>query len=237
MDLEIKMKQHWKIVVLISLAGLLGACQDQSGPATKEDATEKATQNTTEKFTDKTSEETKEGTATIMAETQTNPMVIIETSMGTIKAKLWADKTPVTVANFLSYADKGYYDGLIFHRVIEGFMIQGGGFGADMAQKPTDKPIKNEAATGKPNDKGTLAMARTGVVDSATSQFFINLANNDFLNHKSTNPQEFGYCAFGEVVEGIEVVEAIGQVKTHSAAGHDDVPVDAVKIESIRRAE
>ena len=227
------MKQHWKIVVLVSLAGLLGACQDQSGPASREQAADKTAQDTAEKFT----EETKEGMASIMAETQTNPMVIIETSMGTIKAKLWTDKTPVTVANFLSYVDKGYFDGLIFHRVIEGFMIQGGGFGADMQQKATDKPIKNEAATGKPNDKGTLAMARTGVVDSATSQFFINLTDNDFLNHKSNNPQEFGYCAFGEVVEGIEVVEAIGQVKTHSAGGYDDVPVEAVEIKSIRRGE
>ena len=212
-----RMQQHLKAIILISLASLLGACREQPKPAT--------------------TDQTKEGTTTIMAKTPIDPMVTIETSMGTIKVKLWADKAPLTVANFLSYVDKGYYDGLIFHRVIDGFMIQSGGFGADMRQKATDKPIKNEAATGTPNDRGTLAMARTSVVDSATSQFFINLADNDFLNHKSSNPSQFGYCAFGEVVEGLDVVDAISKVKTHSVGGHDDVPIDAIKIISIRQGD
>lgn len=172
-----------------------------------------------------------------MVQTTGSTLVIIETSMGTIKAQLWADKTPETASNFLSYVDKKFYDGLIFHRVIEGFMIQGGGMKADMQPKAADKPIKNEAGPGLSNNRGTLAMARTSDINSATSQFFINLADNDFLNQKSSRPAEFGYCAFGEVVEGMDVVDAIGKVKTHTAGGHDDVPADAVEIKSIRRAE
>ena len=172
-----------------------------------------------------------------MVQVTGSTLVIIETSMGTIKAQLWAEKTPQTVSNFLGYVDKKYYDGLIFHRVIDGFMIQGGGMNADMQQKATDKPLKNEAGPGISNNRGTLAMARTSDINSATSQFFINLSDNDFLNQKSSKPAEFGYCAFGEVVEGQEVVDAIGKVKTHTAGHHDDVPVAPVQIKSIRRAE
>ena len=172
-----------------------------------------------------------------MVQINGSPLVIIETSMGTIKAQLWAEKTPETASNFLSYVDKKFYDGLIFHRVISGFMIQGGGMNADMQQKAADKPIKNEAAPGLSNNRGTLAMARTSDINSATSQFFINLSDNDFLNQKSSKPAEFGYCAFGEVVEGLDVVDAIGKVKTHTAGGHDDVPIETVEIKSIRRAE
>ena len=166
-----------------------------------------------------------------------NPVIVIDTSMGTIKAELWADKAPVTVDNILRYVDEGHYDGLIFHRVMSGFMIQGGGMDAEMKEKPTHELIKNEAAAELKNDRGTLAMARTSVVDSASSQFFINLADNDFLNHADETPRGFGYCAFGNVTEGMTVVDAIGQVKTTSRAGHDDVPVTPVVIRSIRREQ
>ncbi len=168
-----------------------------------------------------------------MAPAPANQIVIIETSMGTIKAELWADKAPKTVENFLSYTDKEFFDGLIFHRVISGFMIQGGGFTPQMQQNSVDAPIKNEATAELANDRGTLAMARTSDIHSATAQFFINLVDNDFLNHKSKSPSEFGYCVFGKVVEGLDVVDAIGKVKTRAG----DVPVETVTIKSIRRAE
>jgi len=167
----------------------------------------------------------------------TKTVVVIETSMGTIKAELWADKAPVTVKNFLTYVDEGFFDGLIFHRVIKGFMIQGGGFDADMKQKATRDPITNEAATGTPNSRGTLAMARTNVVDSATAQFFINLVDNDFLNHRNQTPQGFGYCAFGEVTDGMDVVDKIGAAATGRVGHFDDVPLQAVTITSIRREQ
>ncbi len=166
-----------------------------------------------------------------------NPVVIIETSMGVIKAELWADKAPETAANFLHYVDEKYYDGLIFHRVIAGFMIQGGGFTPDMQQKPTHEPIKNEASADKPNARGTLAMARTSDVHSATAQFFVNLANNEFLNHTDKTARGFGYCAFGRVIEGMDVVDKIAAVKTGNAGQHQNVPVEQVVIKSIRRAE
>ena len=171
-----------------------------------------------------------------MDEAAANPVVLIETSMGAMKAELWADKAPGTVANFMAYVDKKYYDGLIFHRVIDGFMIQGGGFTPDMRQKATDKPIKNEASAALANDRGTLAMARTSDINSATSQFFVNLADNDFLNHKSKSPDGYGYCAFGELVDGLDVLDAIGKVETGSRGGHGDVPVETVEIKSITRA-
>ena len=165
-----------------------------------------------------------------------NPVVIIETSLGTVRAELWPDKAPLTVSNFLSYADAEFYDGLIFHRVINGFMIQGGGFTADMNQKAARPVIKNEARKDVPNQRGTLAMARTMVVDSATCQFFINLVDNSFLNHKDDSAQGFGYCAFGKVTDGMDVVDRIGKVKTTVKAGQRDVPAEAVTIKSIRRA-
>ena len=164
-----------------------------------------------------------------------NPVVVIETSLGTMKAELWADKAPLTVANFLAYVDEKFYDGLIFHRVISGFMAQGGGFYPDMRQKPTKKPVKNEASSTAKNARGTLAMARTSVVDSATSQFFINFADNGFLDHKDNSAQGFGYCAFGKLTEGLDVLDKIAQVPTGRKGGHDDVPKTAVEIKSIRR--
>ncbi|MDA1043650.1 MAG: peptidylprolyl isomerase [Verrucomicrobia bacterium] len=165
------------------------------------------------------------------------PVVIIETSMGAIKAELWPDKAPITVNNFLAYTDKKFFDGTVFHRVIKGFMVQGGGFSADMQKKDTDTPIKNEARTDTPNNRGTLAMARTAVVDSATGQFFINLVDNSFLNHKNETAQGFGYCVFGMVIDGMDVVDKIAAVKTGQSGPYGDVPVDAVIITSITRAE
>jgi len=163
--------------------------------------------------------------------------IILQTSQGTIRAELDDDKAPGTVANFLRYVDEAFFDGTIFHRVIKGFMIQGGGFTADMKQKPTHEPIKNEAGNGLRNDRGTLAMARTSDVDSATAQFFINTVDNDFLNHRDETPGGFGYAAFGRVVDGLDVLDAIEKVETASAGAYTDVPVKAVLIESIRRAD
>lgn len=173
-----------------------------------------------------------------MTENTANATVVIETSLGTMTAELWEQGAPQTVANFLQYADDEHFDGLIFHRVIEGFMIQGGGFGPDMKKEKSSRAaIENEASADLSNDRGALAMARTSDVNSATSQFFINLSDNDFLNHRDDTPGGFGYCAFGKLTEGLDVLDAIGKVKTGSRGGHDDVPVEPVEIKSIRRAE
>ena len=170
-----------------------------------------------------------------MAQDSDTPIVIIDTSMGTITAELWADRAPETVANMLAYIDDEFYDGLIFHRVISDFMIQGGGMDADMKQKAARPPVVNEASAELRNDRGTLAMARTSDVNSATAQFFINLVDNGFLNHQNETAQGFGYCAFGCVTEGMDVVARIGSVATGRSGHHDDVPVEAVVINSIRR--
>ena len=161
----------------------------------------------------------------------------IETSMGSITLELDDAKAPVTVKNFLAYAKEGHYDGTIFHRVIDGFMIQGGGFTKAMDQKPTKAPIKNEAANGLKNARGTIAMARTMVVDSATSQFFINLVDNDFLNYRGNDPRLFGYAVFGKVVAGMDVVDKIAKVRTGSAGPHQNVPVEPVVIAKVTVAE
>jgi len=166
-----------------------------------------------------------------------NPMVVMETSMGTMKIELWADKAPVTVENFLRYVDEGFYDGTIFHRVIDDFMIQGGGFTKDMQKKRTHAPIKNEAKAQLKNDRGTLAMARTSDVNSATAQFFINTVDNDFLNHRDESSRGFGYCAFGRVVEGMSVVDKIRKVRTTTKMGQQNVPDEPVVIESVRRVK
>ncbi len=159
--------------------------------------------------------------------------VAIETSEGTIVVELDSVKAPVTVKNFVDYAARGFYDGTIFHRVIDGFMIQGGGFTAEMHQKETNAPVKNEAGNGLKNKRGTLAMARTSVVDSATSQFFINLADNGFLDHRNDSSEGYGYAVFGKVVDGMDVVDAIGKVKTGTVRGFGDVPIDSVVIEKV----
>jgi peptidyl-prolyl cis-trans isomerase A (cyclophilin A) len=154
--------------------------------------------------------------------------VIMETSEGNVEIELFGDKAPLSVSNFLAYVDASFYDNTVFHRVIKSFMVQCGGFDTKMNQKPTLAPIKNEAANGLKNDRGTLAMARTGVVDSATSQFFINVVNNDFLNHGG---RDFGYAVFGKVTSGMDVVDKIAAVQT----GGGDVPVKQVLIKSVKR--
>jgi peptidyl-prolyl cis-trans isomerase A (cyclophilin A) len=165
-----------------------------------------------------------------------NPVVIMETSQGTVEMEIFADKAPISAKNFLDYVDAGFYNGTVFHRVIPGFMIQGGGFTPDLAQKPTRGPIKNEAGNGLTNDEGTLAMARTSVVDSATAQFFINVKDNAFLNHSSDSDQGYGYAVFGKVVNGMDVVKKIEIVPTsYGSNGMGDVPVTPVIIKSIKR--
>jgi peptidyl-prolyl cis-trans isomerase B (cyclophilin B) len=166
-----------------------------------------------------------------------NPRVLMETSMGSVTIELFKEKAPITVRNFLSYVKEGFYDGLIFHRVIAHFMIQGGGFDQGMVQKKTKFAIKNEAANGLSNKRGTLAMARTNVIDSATSQFFINVVDNVFLDHSGKSPDQFGYAVFGQVTEGMDVVDAIKGVKTGNKGGHSDVPVEPVVINSMRTIE
>ena len=157
----------------------------------------------------------------------------METSLGTITLALDDDKAPETVKNFVQYAQDGHYDGTIFHRVIEGFMIQGGGFTREMNQKETREPIRNEAMNGLKNRRGTIAMARTMVVDSATSQFFINLVDNDFLDFQTPTPQGFGYAVFGEVTDGMSVVDAIAKVKTGNAGPHQNVPEEPIVIKKV----
>jgi len=158
-------------------------------------------------------------------------MVKLTTNFGTITLELDAKAAPITVANFLQYVQDGHYDGTIFHRIIDGFMIQGGGFTTDMNQKDSRAPIKNEANNGLKNEAYSIAMARTPNPDSATSQFFINVANNTFLDFREPSAQGYGYCVFGKVVEGQDVVDHIRKARTGMKAGHQDVPVDPIVIE------
>lgn len=160
-------------------------------------------------------------------------MILFKTNKGDIKIALDFEGTPETAQNFATYVKAGFYDGTIFHRVIDNFMIQGGGFTSEMEQKPTEAAIKNEAKTGKTNKRGSIAMARTNDPHSATAQFFINVKDNDFLNFKSESVDGYGYCVFGEVVEGMDVVDAIKGVKTGQHGFHGDVPVEPVIIESV----
>ncbi|GAA3614268.1 peptidylprolyl isomerase B [Gibbsiella greigii] len=164
-------------------------------------------------------------------------MVTFHTNHGDIVIKTFADKAPVTVENFLNYCRAGFYDNTIFHRVINGFMIQGGGFEPGMNQKSTQAPIKNEANNGLKNTRGTLAMARTNDPHSATAQFFINVVDNDFLNFRGENAQGWGYCVFAEVVEGLDVVDKIKGVKTGRSGMHQDVPIEDVVINSVTVSE
>ena len=179
-------------------------------------------------------EETKTESKQKDAEQSKNPIVLMETSMGKIKIELFQKEAPVTVKNFLDYTKEKFFDGTIFHRVVPNFVIQAGGFTPDMAKKPTRQPVKNEATNKISNTIGTLAMARTGVIDSATSQFFINLKDNHFLDHRNETKQGYGYCVFGKVSEGMDVVSKIGQVSTAMKNQHRDVPVDPVIIKSVR---
>ncbi len=163
-------------------------------------------------------------------------MVKLLTNFGEITLELDAEKAPITTANFLQYVDNGFYNGTIFHRVIDGFMIQGGGFDTTMKQKESMAEIKNEADNGLKNDKYTIAMARTSAPHSASNQFFINAGDNDFLNHSAPTSSGWGYCVFGKVVAGMDVIDKIRQVATGNSKGHQDVPVDNVVIESATRA-
>ena len=165
-------------------------------------------------------------------------LVTISTSAGDIHLELDADNAPITVANFLKLAEEGYYSGTIFHRIIEGFMVQGGGLDENMTPKPTNTdPIQNEANNGLKNDRGSIAMARTMDPHSATSQFFINHKDNGFLNHTGENSQGWGYAVFGAVTEGMDIVDQIADVATGSSGGHQDVPVDVITIESVTISE
>lgn len=174
---------------------------------------------------------------TVLAETKENPMVEMVTSQGTIKLELFAEQAPVTVSNFLAYVDSGFYDGTIFHRVIRDFMIQGGGFDEELNRKPTQAPIENEAANGIRNTRGTIAMARTQIPNSATSQFFINTVDNPALDYRNDTPQGIGYCVFGRVVEGEEVLDKIQVVRTGSQRGMQNVPQEAIVIKSVTRIQ
>jgi peptidyl-prolyl cis-trans isomerase B (cyclophilin B) len=166
-----------------------------------------------------------------------NPMVLLETPEGEILIELFPDKAPKTVENFLAYVDDEFYDGTLFHRVIKGFMIQTGGLTFSMEEKDTREPIENEAANGLKNRKGTVAMGRLPEPHSATSQFYINVADNEDLDHTGEDDENFGYCVFGEVVDGMDVAEKISKARTRSYQGFDDVPVDPISIISARRFE
>jgi peptidyl-prolyl cis-trans isomerase A (cyclophilin A)/peptidyl-prolyl cis-trans isomerase B (cyclophilin B) len=166
-----------------------------------------------------------------------NPKVLMKTTKGDIVIELFPQKAPITVKNFLSYVDEGFYDGTIFHRVIKGFMIQGGGYTTELHRKSTKPPIKNEATNGLSNKRGTIAMARTMDINSATAQFFINLVDNTFLDHRDNTPEGYGYCVFGRVIQGMDVVDAIAEVKTMTRRGMRDVPRETIEIISIKRLE
>lgn len=173
----------------------------------------------------------------LMAANDNAPKVRMETSSGTLVIQLDAKNAPETTKNFLIYIDDGFYDGTIFHRVIKGFMIQGGGFDRDFKQRPTLPPIQNEADNGLKNERGTIAMARTGDPHSATAQFFINSVDNDFLDHREKSPQGWGYAVFGKVVEGLEVIDAISGVATGQHGPHSDVPQSQILILKAERVE
>jgi cyclophilin family peptidyl-prolyl cis-trans isomerase len=164
-------------------------------------------------------------------------MVRFETSLGNFTIELFTKEAPVSSENFLQYVDEKHFDGTIFHRVIPGFMIQGGGMEAGLSQKDTRDPIKNEATNGLKNSRGTLSMARTNDINSATSQFFVNLKDNDFLDHKPGSNSTYGYAVFGKVTEGMDVVDKIAKVKTGSRRGHQDVPLEDVVVTAARRTE
>lgn len=172
-----------------------------------------------------------------MADTGANPVVLLETTSGDILIELFPDKAPRTVENFLTYVDEGFYNNTIFHRVIPGFMIQGGGMDARMREKATREAIPNEADNGLKNERGSVAMARTPDPHSASAQFFINLVDNDFLNFTAPTPDGWGYCVFGKVTEGMDVVDKIAKVRTQSVGIHENVPADMVMITSASRFE
>jgi cyclophilin family peptidyl-prolyl cis-trans isomerase len=177
------------------------------------------------------------GAAAISANDQASPKVLMKTTKGDITIELYPDKAPITVENFLSYVDDKFYDGTIFHRVIKGFMIQGGGLTGDFQEKPSNPPIKNEATNGLKNNKGTIAMARMPEPHSVTCQFFINHVTNSFLDHKNTSPDGYGYCVFGKVIDGMNIVNSIANSPTMTKHGMQDAPRETIIIISISRIE
>ena len=216
------------LIAIFSFFFLVTGCSaDETKKTDETSATTTATATNTEQLTDK--KET--------GDTMSNPIIKMETSKGTMTIELDAEKAPKSAANFVEYVKDGFYDGLIFHRVIPNFMVQGGGMNPDMSEKANKMPIKNEANNGLKNDRGTLAMARTNDPHSATSQFFVNLKDNDFLNHTSESPAGWGYAVFGKVTEGLEVIDEIAKVQTGNKGHHGDVPVEAVTIIKATLAE
>ena len=217
------LKPNQFLITFFSFFFLIAGC-NASEPTKAEEAvaTEivKEVEAKTEQLTDKKDS----------GEQMSNPKIKLETSKGTMVIELDAEKAPKSAANFVEYVKDGFYDGLIFHRVIPNFMVQGGGMNPDMSQKANKAPIQNEANNGLKNDRGTLAMARTNDPHSATSQFFINLKDNDFLNHTSESPAGWGYAVFGKVTEGLETIDEIAKVQTDNVGGHGDVPTEAVTI-------
>ena len=210
------MKRVVGVLAAMLMAYAAGSCfaQESNAPAAKQDENKAA------------------------AKEQENTMVLIKTSMGNIKVELFDKQAPETVKNFLQYVDAKFYDGTIFHRVMDNFMIQGGGFTKDLVQKPTKPPIKNEASAELTNLRGTLAMARTSDINSATAQFFINVMDNAFLDHKNNSSQGFGYCVFGKVIEGMDVVDKIKVVQTGGRGQfRSDVPIDDIIIKEISRVK
>ena len=212
----------FSVVTLAAVTLAAGLAAQTPAPAAKPAATKPAPKKAPEKSkTNFCKPETK----------GTSVKVKLTTSMGAMTLELDSEKAPISVENFVKYVESGHYAGTVFHRVIDGFMIQGGGFTKDMQQKPTRDQIKNESTNGLKNDMYTVAMARTGVRDSATSQFFINVKNNDFLNFSGENPQGWGYAVFGKVVEGTDIVDKMRGVRTATTGGHQNVPVEAIVIE------
>ena len=224
------LKSQTLLIAFLSTLLLLTGCNGKESSKVAENA-ESAVTSATESATEPTITTPTEPTKSSGDKMSTNPVIKIETSKGTMMLELDAEKAPNTVANFVAYVEDGFFDGLIFHRVIPGFMVQGGGMNPDMSEKADKRPpIKNEANNGLKNDRGTIAMARTGDPHSASSQFFINLKDNDFLNFTSESQAGWGYAVFGKVTEGLEVIDAIAKVKTGNHGGHGDVPLEAVMI-------
>lgn len=230
-----KSYKHVLMALLLGGTLVLGACSgDSEAPEDLESMAEQAAE-TANEAAETVSDAVADTVDSVSDDIDGNPVVVMETSMGTVEIELWADRAPISVENFLRYVDNGLYNDLTFHRVIPGFMIQGGGYNSDFAEMSGYPPITNEADPSLENNRGTLAMARTNVVDSATSQFFINLVDNDFLNQTGTTPQQFGYAVFGEVINGMDVVDEIATVETGNRNQHQNVPVEPVVIESVTR--